>query len=106
MLKEQEEIVKLWIKQQNQATKGSKNKLGFRNIKVSLSELLNQLDDLDSKYTNTKQTLLMLESYIKEDNGTNSKNALEQMVENLKEDQKDEKKNADDEVECKMENND
>ena len=88
MLREQEDIVKLWIKQQNLIIKENKNKLGSRNIKVNLSELLNQLVDFDSKCTKTKQTLLKLESYIKRITKLVRKNGLELMVEN----QKDKKK--------------
>ena len=87
ILKEQEEIVKIWIKKKNEKIKSRSSKLKYLNIKVDLRSLFDQLTDLDSKYNQTKQILLELEKYVREkEEKIKTKDDLELLNQSLKKD--------------------
>ena len=62
----QNEIVKAWINNYNSNTPRKVKSVKFDDIKVNLVDLLNSSKNLSWKYKHTKQTLLALENYVKQ----------------------------------------
>ena len=76
ILKDQVELVKLWVKTKNQSNKQRK-KIKYEDFKANLPKILNWHTQIDPKYEKTRKTLLYLESYFKENNWSLDKNSSE-----------------------------
>ena len=65
LIHNQNQIVKLWLEEYNNNQPRKYPKLKFENVKVDLAEMFSQISDLDQKYTKTKNILLFLDTFIK-----------------------------------------
>ena len=72
LIKEQNEIVKLWIKQFNKTLPRTSSTIKFGDIKIDLIKVFDELKDLDQKYSRAKDTLLYLENFIKDNRDEDS----------------------------------